>query len=340
MKLGPALLMQLERCGLSAKLAAEHREIGEGDFVDTRTEIARCWHANDQPQLPAALAALQWLSTEPGTVRTVGEELDLIDPATGEVLVGGKPGAVIDGPDCVLVVSWASTDWHTDAVPGDDLGELAMGLAACGGRPFRVATVQVGDDGAAFVERSNPVEPDKHPALLARIKAAKARPPVACPGDWCGGCRQAAYCEAWVARAKTALTVFSEETGAADITEDTKPTEIQIPQLDLTSELAGQVIMRIRFLENACDLAKKQVQAFVRNGGCCVVAGKEYYPGSRDGRETASVADLKEIAQDNPADPPEVAALKRQVLASIKTGDPYEQFGWRNIKAAPAARRR
>lgn len=330
MKTGTALLKQLERCGWAAHLAQEHREISDSEFREKKIEIARAFHANDQAQFGEAHAALRWLMSEPGVVRTVGESLDLVDPDTGEVLVQGKPGAVIDTPDGVLVVSWAAKEWHTDEEPDDDLGLLAMGLAASGGKPFRVATVALTEE-EAFCRRSmQPYEPAGHAALLDRIRKAVARPKIPCPGEWCGACKQAPHCEAWLARAKTALAVLEAEAPLEE-GDDGKP---RIPQLDLTNDSAGQVMARIKLARKACDLAEEQVKAFERRGGHVVVNGKEYYSRSCDGKETVSAAAVKDLAKKNDADSPEVVALKAQLAGLVKTGDPFESFGWRNAKAA------
>lgn len=333
MKVGSGLLMQLERCGLAAQIAGEHAEISDGDFRETRLEITRAFHANDSAQIPEADAALRWLVTEPGEIVSVGEPLDLVDEATGEVIVTGKPGAVVASPEGVLVLVWTSAEWHVESEPEDDLGLLAMGLAAAKGRPFRVATVALGES-EVFPRRSATfVTPDQHPALLARIKEAKSRPRIACPGDWCGACKQAVHCHAWTGRAQTALTVFSAE---AQVVGTEKPTEMEIPRLDLSNDTAGPLMMRIRAIEKACELAKEQVKSFVRNGGRCIVDGKEYVPGERDGRDSVSVAQLKVLVELHEEDTEEERFLKLEVAKLIKTGEPYEQFSWRKPQPAGA----
>jgi hypothetical protein len=337
MKIGTALLKQLERCGLAAKIAEEHFEISDGEFRDTRIEIGRAFHANDATQITEADAALRWLVTEPGTIVSVCEPLDLIDDSTGEVLVSGKPGAVVEGPDAVLVVNWASADWYTDSEPEDDLGLLAMGLAASNGRPFRVATVALREHDA-FPRRSPSLfTPDQHPPLLERIKAARSRPRVACPGDWCGACKQAVYCPAWKARAITALTVITEEAPLGVDPETGKP---KIPTLDITNDNSGALMERAGYVETVAELVKKQIQAHVRRGGRCVVNGQELYPGQRDGRESVSASALKALTQDQASDTPEMATFKASLRLLVKTGDSYEQFGWRKFRSAAAARKR
>jgi len=331
MKVGSGLLTQLERCGLSAKLADEHPEAGEDkrDFRNVKLEIGRAWGSRTQATLPDADTALSWLVSQPFCAEQVNEPLDLVDEETGEVLVTGRPGAVaIQDDGEVLVLRWTTGDEFDAPEPEDDIGLVAMGLAGAKGRPFRVATVGL-KNGNVFPRRSRLFEAAEHPALWARIRAAASRPRIACPGDWCGACRQAPYCEAWLARAKTALAVLGEE---APLTEgaDGKP---QIPQLDLTDESASAVMARIKLVEKAAELAKDQIKSFVRHGGSCIVNGKEYYPGGRAGKESVSIEAMKELTAPREGDTDEVAKIKKAVAGIIKTGQPYEQFGWRNPKA-------
>ena len=289
MKTGNGLLTQLERCGLSAKLADEYREASEDSsgFRLVKIEIARAWAALDQPTLPEAEAAQRWLASQPGELVSVGQDVDLVDQATGEVLVSGRPGAVLASPH--MVVMWKNADAFDDSEPEEDLGSLAMGLATCNGQPFRVATLAIRGM-ETFPRRSEEITPDKHPALLARIKAAVGRPRIACPGDWCGACKQAPYCEAWLARAKTSLAVFTDETQIATVDE---PKDMKIPQLDLTDDTAGLFAARLEIIEKALKLAKEQLKSFVRKGGKCVKNRKEYCSGSRDGKKTVNASELE-----------------------------------------------
>jgi len=309
MRIGSGLLVQLERCGLSARLAEEHAEASDdaSGFRLAKIEIARAFHANDQATIPEADAALLWLSQQPGRTASLGESLDLIDQTTGEVLVTGRPGAVLAEPN--LVVFWRNADAFDDSEPEDDLGAVAMGLAAFYGQPFRVVTVALRGL-ETFPRRSSEIAPDKHAALLERIRKAVGRPRIACPGDWCGACKQAPYCEAWLARAKTALAVFGEDMALE---------RDEVPQVDLTNETSGPFAERIELVDKALKLAKEQLKSFVRKGGRCVKNGKEYYAGQRDGKESVDLAKLK-------AD-----GLFEKYG---KMGQPYEQFGWRKAGGA------
>lgn len=309
MQIGSGLLMQLERCGHAAKLANEHREISEDKhgMRDIKTEIARAWGVQDQATLPEADAAMRWLFTEAGACECdVGVDLDLVDEQTGEVLMGGRVGAIIDYPEELLLVSWIHADNFDAPEPEDDLGLLALGLATALGKPFRVATVALrGSD--VYPRRSRVFPPEEHPALLARIKAAVSRPRIPCPGEWCNACRQNVYCEAWLARAKVALTVFEQE--APLESGDEGP---QIPQLDITNDNAGAIMDRVRKVEKAAELAKEQVKAFVRRGGRVVIDGRVYKSSFSQGRESV-----------------DIKALKADGLTKyVKKGEAFETFRW------------
>ena len=312
MRCAAGLLAQLERCGLSARLASDHNETSESAERSRliRTEVTRAFHVQDQASLPEAEAALAWLRGEAGQVVKVGEPVDLVDMDTGEVLVSGKPGAVLAGPN--LVAAWKTGDPRGIGEPEDDLGLIAMGLACFGGLPFQ--TCYVAFDGLqAFPRRSPVFEPDSHAGLFARIKAASERPPVACPGDWCGACRQRWYCGAWKARAEVALLVLPRETGV-----DVKEKTADVLKLEITNENAGALAVRIKMVKDAHDCAYEQLKAFVRAGGTCIRDGKIMVLGLSDGRETANVTALK------------VAGLDKY----IKKGDPFESTHWKNPQPA------
>jgi len=306
MRVKAALISQLERCGLSASLAATHDETSESAERSRliRTEVARAWAVQDQGSLPEAEAALAWLRAEPHTEVAVGTPVDLVDPDTGEVLVSGRPGAVLWTPN--MVVKWCCGDPMGIGEPEDDLGLIAMGLELFAGSPFK--TCYVAFDGLqAFPRRSPVFEPDSHAGLFARIKAAVGRPPVACPGDWCSACRQRFYCPAWKARTELALTVL--------------PAEVQA--LEITDQNAPALWLRIKAVEQACELAKEQVKSFVRAGGRLAIDGKQYYLAQCEGRETADVKAIK-------------AAGLTQYL---KQGAPYETTRWKSIEGAAAPRK-
>ena len=306
MRCRAGLLAQLERCGLAAALASQHDETSESAERSRliRQEVTRCWHVEDRATIPEAEAALTWLRAEATTDVIAGQPLDLVDPDTGEVLVSGRPGAVLWTPN--MVVKWCCGDPMGIGEPEDDLGLIAMGLAAFTGQPFQ--TCYVAFDGLqAFPRRSPVFEPSTHAGLFARIKAAANRPPVACPGDWCSACKQRWYCPAWKARTELALTVL--------------PAEVQA--LEITDQNAPALWVRIRAVEQACELAKDQVKSFVRAGGRLAIDGKQYYLAQCEGRETADVKAIK-------------AAGLTQYL---KQGAPYETTRWKSIEGAAAPRK-
>ena len=317
MRVRAALLQQLERCGLSAALTSQHDETSESAERSRliRTEVTRAWAVQDQGSLPEAAAALAWLRAEMEhrnrTLTLIGEPLDLVDEETGEVLVSGRPGAVLFAPN--LVVAWKCGDPMGIGEPEDDLGLTAMGLAAFGGQPFQ--TCYVAFDGLqAFPRRSPVFEPSTHAGLFARIKAAANRPPIACPGDWCGACRQRWYCDAWKARAQVALMVLPKEVTTVEGGEI---------HLDLTNENAGEFATRLDVLKDVRECGQELLKAFVRAGGRCVKSGKVMTLAQCEGRETADVKAIK-------------AAGLTQYL---KQGAPYETTRWKSIEGAAAPRK-
>ena len=305
MRIRSSLLSQIEKCGLAGQLAADHDETSASAERSRliRTEVTRAWAVQDLGALPEAEAALTWLRAEPCQHARIGEPLDLVDQETGEVLVTGKPGAVLAGPG--TVVAWKTGDPMGYGEPENDLGLIAMGLAAFMGQPFQTCYVAL-DGLQAFPRRSPVFEPDAHAELLARIKAAVARPPVACPGDWCGGCRVNVYCPAWKARAEVALTVLPKEMREGP------------EKLEITNANSGALMQRIKDVEAAAKLAREQLKAHVRAGGECILDGKRMVLGFCEGKET-----------------PDLAALKAAGLTQyIKTGDPYETSTWKKIESA------
>ena len=313
MRVKAALISQLERCGLSASLAATHDETSASAERSRliRTEVARAWAVQDRGSLPEAEAALAWLRGEQQTEVHVGEPLDLVDLETGEVLVSGRPGAVLAPSN--TVAAWKCGDPMGFGEPEDDLGLVAMGLAAFGGRPFH--TCYVSFDGLqAFPRRSPVFESSTHAGLFARIKAAVGRPPVACPGDWCGACRQKWYCDAWKARAQVALMVLPKEVTTVEGGEI---------HLDLTNENAGEFAVRLDMLKDVRECGYELLKAFVRAGGRAVKDGKVMTLGQCEGRETADVKAIK------------AAGLTQY----IKTGEPFEVPRWKSIEGAAAPRK-
>ena len=313
MRVRSGLLQQLERCSLSAQLSADHDETSESAERSRliRSEVTRAWAVQDRGSLPEAEAALAWLRGEQQTEVHVGEPLDLVDLETGEVLVSGRPGAVLAPSN--TVAAWKCGDPMGFGEPEDDLGLVAMGLAAFGGRPFH--TCYVSFDGLqAFPRRSPVFESSTHAGLFARIKAAVGRPPVACPGDWCGACRQKWYCDAWKARAQVALMVLPKEVTTVEGGEI---------HLDLTNENAGEFAVRLDMLKDVRECGYELLKAFVRAGGRAVKNGKVMTLAQCEGRETADVKAIK-------------AAGLTQYL---KQGAPYETARWKSIEGAAAPRK-
>lgn len=342
MKTGSHLLAQLERCGLSAQLAEDHREVSDdssGARV-TKQEIGRAWAAKDRAQTADAHTALQWLMATAATARNVygvGEELDLVD-SDGVVLVSGRPGAIIEQMDGeMLVVFWSIGDRFDAPEPEDDLGHLAMGLAVDIGKGFRVADVYV-KNGEAICRRSNAFAPETHAALFDRIRQAANQPrDKACFGDWCGGCRQNVYCDAWKARAKTALVVFEKNLPASSNSKGVVEVSVA-PDFELTSDNANEFALQIKLLKKALEMAEDLRNDYVRKGGVVIVDGKQMVMSPRDGRVTVNHKGLEDVVTalriqakvEKPLSPADLLSLAQQLEGLIKVGKPCDQPAWKN----------
>jgi hypothetical protein len=340
------LLKQIEQCGWAAHLAQEHRERREdkNGTREVRTEIVRSWAVHDQAQLPGAHAAQLWLmgieGSNVGIVRSVGEFLGLVDAETGEELAGGRTDAIIDTADGkVLVVSWVVGERYDMPEPEEDLGLVALGLAACNGKPFEVAHVYL-QDGEAFPRRSPVFPVDDHPALLVRIrKAANTPRDIKCPGSWCGHCRQAPHCEAWLARARTALTTMRKALVANGEGKIEKA-----PGFELTDDNAGAFYECLEYAKRAREFGYELVKSHARRGGKVIRGdGKALVLSGRDGRVTVTTSEFKDILKRlrqaaQAGESVELAALADALEATIKTGDPYEYPLWQDPSAIGARR--
>jgi hypothetical protein len=216
------------------------------------------------------------------------------------------------------VVAWKRQEQHDMPEPDDDLGLQAMAIAAGKGAAFCVVYgVFMPGEQRISPRRSRVFEPAEIPALMARIVAATQRKPIACPGDWCGACRQRYYCPAWKARAEAALLAFPRD-------------EEGHLQLELTDENSGQVYAQAKTLEDIAARAKDLIKARVRTGGSCVMNGKYLFLGYSDGRETVPVDAIQAIEG-------KLKEIGIEVKDLIKTGKPFETTTWRKVDA-PVAR--
>lgn len=299
----PSLLSRAERCGLVPVLSAKYPECGPAADRGTAIHADIAAHGSRGEyaggETPEANAALAWVQSNLVGRLDFERPVSLVDTDTMDTITEGTPD-LIAGPDTdgtIACIDWKTGQPDNVPEPDDNLQLLAYGLAVCDGRPFRVCLVFLDGD-RADARWSRIFDPSDHPALLARVKAAASREPVASPGDHCQHCYQRHYCEAWQARTRTALALLPE-TGAIAVTDET----------------AGQLIQRAKAVREAADLAEALVKAHVAGGGRCVVDGKEYAPTTCKGRESA-----------------DVKALRADGMAKyLKVGAPYETWRWRKV---------
>lgn len=330
------MLRQIEQCGWAAHLAETHREIAEDKHGarPVKQEIARAWAVRGQAELVDADAAVRWLMSEPGQVEQVGGHMDMVDTESGEVLASGNVDAIIDTTDGkVLVVSWVVGEHYDMPEPEEDVGLVAMGLAACNGKPFKVAHVYL-MDGEAFPRRSPVFPPEAHPALWKRIRAAVSAPRIPCPGSWCGHCRQAQFCESWLARARTSLATMRD----AMVMNDEGKIE-KAEGFELTDDNAGSFYEALEYAKKAREFGYELVKSHARKGGKVMHDGKMLVLSDRNGRVTVTTSEFKEILKRiraaAKADQPHVDldVLADELESTIKTGDPCEYPLWKDPKA-------
>lgn len=340
------LLKQIEQCGLAAGLIQKHRESREdkNGARDVRTEVVRSRAVNDQAQLPDARAAQLWLMSiegeNVGTVRSVGGSLGLFDASTGEELASDRVDVIIDTADGeVLVASWVVGEHPFMPEPEEDLGLVAMGLAACNGKPFKVAHVYL-RDGEAVCRRSPLFPVDGHQELLERIRKAAGRPrDKACYGDWCTHCRMAHHCPTWLAKAKAALVAMTNDLVLND------DGEIEARQgFELTDENAEAFAEKLELVGKIYDFGKDMRDGHVRRGGTVTLDGKVLVMSPRSGKVTVTASEFKEAleglrkfvatvrAGDLPPTADELALFVDSFAKTIKTGNPYEVPMWQKPK--------
>lgn len=291
----PSALQIAEKCGLAPALAIQYPEASPA--ADRGSEIHR-QIADRKPEAPEAHAALKWLEGRP--VMGLERRASLVDPETGAVITEGTIDAVLDEGGRLHVVDWKTGRMENVEVPDENLQLHAYALAVALelGRDRYIVSLAFLDGDRVHVATSREYGPDDQWAILARVRAAASRPPVATPGPHCGGCWQRAVCPSYRARAELALTLLPNN--ATDLT--------------LTDERAAELVIRIKAIREACDLAEEMARAHVTNGGRIEAGGKVYAQVTVAGRRSG----------------PSVKDLEAQGLGHlVKPGSPSVRWEWR-----------
>lgn len=296
----PSLLQIAERCGLAPKLAADFPEASpaadRGSAI--HAEIARALLGGTPPESREGLAACGWASKL--DIAGVEVPVRLLDPETADVITEGTADIVAQEPEVLTVVDWKTGRPENVAPADDNLQLLAYGLAAglqADAPGFRVI--------AAFLDGDKVTTDESrfYPAgtwwpLLERVKAAATRPPVATPGAHCGLCYQRAVCPSYRERAQTALALLPKN-GA---------------ELALNDHTAAELMVRVKAVRDACDLAEEMAKAHVKSGGTVQADGMTWGPRMVAGRRSG----------------PSVKELESTGLGHlVKQGAPSERWEWR-----------
>jgi hypothetical protein len=300
----PSILQRAEVCGYVPVLAEKYPETGDAaeGGKKVHAEIAAHLKHGDECTSLEAMAACAWVDSQTAGKVQVEKHASLIDPVSMEIITEGTPDLVV-GPDSsgtMLIVDWKTGNPDNVAAPDDNLQMLAYGLAVSNGDPFQVCLVFLDGD-KVDARWSRTFESDEQVATLDRVKAAANREPSPHPGEHCGSCWQRRYCHAWQAREGQALALIEQDR-----------------TLTVTDENAGQIMARAKAVKEAAETAEAIVKAHVRNGGKCIVDGKELVMSFCKGRESADVKALKEAG----------------LTDYIKQGASYERSSWKKVTPA------
>lgn len=226
--------------------------------------------------------------------------LRLADPETDETITEGTADVAIAEPSKVTVIDWKTGRRENVAPVDDNLQLLAYGLAAglaADAPAFRCIIVFLDGD-KVTTDESRLYPATEWWPLLDRIRAAASRPAEATPGAHCSRCYQRAVCPSWRERATTALSLLQA-----------RPTD-----MDLTADVAVQLILRVQAVREAADMAEEMARAYVRNGGTIEADGKVYAPQLVAGRRSG----------------PSIKELEAEGLGHlIREGRPSERWGWK-----------
>jgi hypothetical protein len=300
----PSLLNRSELCGLAPVLSEQHPEEVPAGWhgQDVHTEIARCLHTDDEPILPQAKAAIDWLHDTYDTrlaVMRIEKQCLLADPVTMDVITEGTPDLVLQfGDGTTVVIDWKTGNPDNVREVDDNLQLIAYGLAVSQGGPFQCVLVFL-DGLKATAMHGTTWQPHQHAGLLERIKAAAKRDPVPSVGDWCPDCYVRHYCPAYQARISTALAPVSQ--GGAPVALDDGS----------AATLAGMVAM-VDGEHGWLKAAKTALKEHVKRGGSVVRNGKKMTLVMANGKTTGDVEALRAAGLDK----------------YIKTGSPYETTKW------------
>lgn len=297
----PSQLQIAEKCGLAPVLAAQFPETSEAASRGTRIheEIANCLRLSGcTPTTLQAAWALEWLAASGLAAAHIEHPVVLTDPESGEEITSGTADliAVDLKQDYPVVIDWKSgrPESQPPVEESLQLAAYAIGYAiACGAEGVAWRMVFVDERVASpvvYVDHA-----DMWP-WIARIKAAATKKPEATPGEHCGRCYQRKVCGSYRERATTTSAL------------------VQLATLEMTSDVAREIVLRLPAIREACDMAEEMAKAYVRAGGDVEADGKRWGPAMVAGRRSG----------------PSVKELEEQGLGRlVKQGSPSERWSWR-----------
>ncbi len=320
----PSGLQIAEKCSRAPWLSHRYPEgnanTRKGDEVDDDVSKVLVEGGEAATKEGAALAAWARGRFSATAKFFVKHKVQLLDPLTGELITEGTPDLLVLDGNRLVDVDWKKKGQLYAGyleMPDNNLQQMAYAVAA--GMEFSVEEVQIvlacfDDKGITPIE--GPVlEGSAWWPLIDRIKAVphvdlEGPEPEADKGDHCDGCYQKMHCTAYLLPATlekvpVELVPFAEPGTGLTLNE-------ALQALDWVDR-ADAAIKRA---EKIRDLAKGQIQTFVRVNGPLRRGSEEYVMTPTTGKRTG----------------PKFEELEELGLGHlIKPGKPGVSFGWKKV---------
>jgi hypothetical protein len=318
----PSSLTLAKHCRKSAELAGPgNANTARGAVVDQQVSAALSGGPEPTDETAAAIVAAV-RDRYPGARLVVQTRVQLIDPATGEVLTEGTPDIIVlPGDPKTEVLEVLDMKRRGQRLggylpaPGESDQLLAYGIAAC--QALRVsrhrATYVLFDEGPVAFEAGPVVEPAAWRPFIRAYKAVDAAPVEYTTGEHCARCWNRLRCEAYllpaVANATPALQPFASKGAALTASEAERAWEWL-----LGARLA------LRAGKELADAVEEQLMEYGRAGGRIGnrVLVQVTKPGRRSG---ATVAELEQAGRPD----------------LIKAGKPTTAWEWQAQDSTEAA---
>lgn len=312
----PSALQLAEKCGLSAKLAAEHPEGSEAAERGTAVheDVAAWLRDGRAPTTPEGKSLAESWTPAPADKRMVEHKVRLVDPETNALLTAGTADYMALAAGTLHLADWKTGRPEYVEDPDDNLQLHAYALAAAleyGANDYVVSLCFLSADEVPIWKVSRVYGHDEWGRVWDRVALAASRPPVAVKGPHCQRCWQRLRCPAYLVPADP----VARNVDLVPLTS----TDVATPDRVLRLHLAAKAMREI------ADRGDEYVKAYVReHGPLGDGAGKELALVEVAGRRSVSLG------------PAEKAGLLPQLEAAgaVSRAMPSQQLRWRKAGVA------